>query len=161
MVSVFVLGTVAWNWPFYSAYYRSMSFHMYRLIPVVEQMVGTNVISGSGLQDLTFSAKLNIVWNFEHTDRTQDCEEIRVTYPTPDKTPQYIGWHVGDDPSQFNDKLHAWYAICPEWKKQYQPFILNQRIDYGGACDVWLVRTNVPLSGKLRVITPQSFDGPN
>ncbi len=156
LVSVFILGVVAGNWSFYSIYYRTMSFHLYRLIPYVEKMVGTNVISGSGLQDLTYSAKLNIVFNYEHTDRNQDCDEIRATYPTADKTPQYIGWHVGNDSSTFREKLQDWYAACREWKHQYQPFLLNQRIDFVDTCDIWLVRTNVPLSGKLAVITPRS-----
>ncbi|MGD1020853.1 MAG: glycosyltransferase family 39 protein [Verrucomicrobiia bacterium] len=161
LVGVSILGMVAGNWSFYTDYYRTMSFHMYRLVPFVEQMVGTNVVSGSGLQDLTYSSKLNIVWNYEHTDRSQDCDEIRETYLTPDKTPQYLGWHVSNDPSKFEEKLRAWYAVCPEWKKQYQPFMLNQRIDYAGACDIWLVRTNAPLGGQLRVITPRSFAGAN
>ncbi|MGD0061330.1 MAG: glycosyltransferase family 39 protein [Verrucomicrobiia bacterium] len=159
VVGLFILSMAAGNWTLYSEYYRSMSFHMCWLVPFVEQMVGTNVVSGSGLQDLTYSGKLNIVSNYEHTDRNQDCDEIRVTYPTADKTPQYIGWHVGNDSSKFDEKLRAWYATCPEWKKQYQPFMLSKRIDYNGSCDIWLVRTNAPLSRDLPIITPRPFGG--
>jgi 4-amino-4-deoxy-L-arabinose transferase-like glycosyltransferase len=154
IVGVFILGMTASNWPLYSLYYRTMTFRMYQLVPIVEQMVGTNVVSGSGLQDLTYSAKLNIVSDYEYTDRNQDCDEIRRAYPTTDKTPQYIGWLVGNDSSQFDQRLSVWYAACPEWKKQYQPLALSQRIDWNSSWDVWLVRTNTPLSGKPSVITP-------
>jgi uncharacterized protein YggT (Ycf19 family) len=157
IVSLFILGTAAGNWPLYSKYYRTMSFHLYQLVPYVERMAGTNVVSGSGLQDLTYSAKLNIVWNYQRAERNQDCDEIRAAYPTADKMPQFIGWHLGKDSSKFDEELRAWYAACPEWKKQYQPFMFHQRIDYNGAWDIWLVRTNAPLGRPLPIISPPWF----
>jgi hypothetical protein len=154
LVGIFIVGTIIGNWSFYSVYYHTMNFHIPRLVAIVEQMAGTNVISGSGLQDLDYSPKLNIVWNFELTDRAQDCEEIRKAYPTPDKTPQFIGWGVSNDPSKFDEGLRPWYAACPEWKKQYQVHMMSQRIDYNGAVDVWMVRTNVQLTGTIPLIQP-------
>ena len=152
LVGVFIAGTILGNWSFYSVYYRTMTFHIPRLMAIVEQMAGTNVISGSGLQDLDYSPKLNIVWNFEFTDRTQDCQEIHEAYPTPDKTPQFIGWNVGNDSAKGDENLQAWYAVCPEWKKQYQVRMMSQRIDYHGPVDVWMVRTNVQLTSTIPLI---------
>jgi hypothetical protein len=79
---------------------------------------------------------------------------VRLLYPTPDKIPKFIGFHLGNDQSKFQEKMQAWFNTCPDWKRQYQPFILNQRIDYNGSCDLWLIRTNVPLSGPLTVYRP-------
>lgn len=152
-VGCFLIGTLVGNWSFYSSYFRTMSFHLYILTPFVERMVGTNIVSGSGLT-LPYSDKLNIVYNYEYTKRNQDCAEIQQAYP-PGKTPQYIGWHVGNNPSKFQEKMQAWYAACPEWKQQYQPFMINQRIDFDGVYDIWLIRTNTPISGPLKVISPQ------
>jgi 4-amino-4-deoxy-L-arabinose transferase-like glycosyltransferase len=155
LVAVFIVGTIARSWPFYSEYYRTMTFYVPKLISFVEQMAGTNVISGAGLSELDYSPTLNILWDYEFEDQT--CEEIQKAYPTPDKTPQFIGVNVNNDPSKFQENLRAWYATCPEWKTQYQPFMVSQRIDYNGICDIWMIRTNVQLSGNFPVIGPKTI----
>ena len=152
LVGAFVVGVAVSNWNLYREYYETMTFHIQYMTLVVEKMAGTNVISGSGLEELVYSPTLNIVSRSEIDDR--NCDNVTLAYPRPEMTPTFLGFHMGNDQSKFEQKLQAWYAACPEWKHQYQPYALNQRIDYGGACDLWMIRTNVTLDGKLIVYRP-------
>ncbi len=152
LVGAFVVGVAVSNWNLYREYYETMTFHIQYMTLVVEKMAGTNVISGSGLEELVYSPTLNIVSRSEIDDR--NCDDVTLAYPRPEMTPTFLGFHMGNDQSKFEQKLQAWYAACPEWKHQYQPYALNQRIDYGGACDLWMIRTNVTLDGKLIVYRP-------
>jgi hypothetical protein len=159
--AVFLCACLLFNYPMYRRYFANQSFYWKSLIPKMEELAGTNVVSGEIFQNLTYSRKLNIVSDYLHnaSGSPATCEAINAAFD-PGKQPKYIGVHVGLDPASLDESLRTWYAACPEWKSQYQPCMLVRRIDYRGEVVAIVCRTNQPFAEFVPVISPQ-FNPPH
>lgn len=137
--AVFIGPLLLTDVPAYLNYYKTMTFTIWDGTTQVEQMVGDDIVSGSGFDVFASnSAKINHVSSFDYS-MLSNCWEVDRAFPTPDKMPRFVSMYAGADPRVFPQVIAAFYQGCPKWASQYRVFGPIKKLDPPGA-DMWFVR---------------------
>lgn len=140
---VFIGPLIGTDLPAYWNYYKNMTFSIWDGTPQVEQMVGDDIVSGSGFDVFASnSSKINHVSSFDYS-MLSNCWEVERAFPTPDKMPRFVSMYAGANPRFFPEVIAAFYQGCPKWASQYTVFGPIKKLDPPGA-DMWFVRKPSP-----------------
>ena len=139
VVSAFLMWVPLSELAEYEEYFRTMQFYICEVSKRAEEVFGTDVVSGSHIDDLSCnSARLRFVSAYRHYG-LETCDEIRRAYPEPRMAPKFFSVSVGSDPAKFEENLVKWYSNCPEWKRHFKAIEITPRSDLFPERDVWLM----------------------